>query len=71
MRKLDRSSIWTAYNAAQSEEKSRFVALLADLCSTVEQPEQGKGQTPAPALRHAVRCRLQGLRWLFCSQIHQ
>ncbi len=26
---------WTAYNAAQSEEKARFVVLLADLCSGV------------------------------------
>jgi hypothetical protein len=32
---------WTAYNAAQSEEKTRFAELLADLCSTVPQPEQG------------------------------
>ncbi len=29
---------WTNYNAAQSEEKHRFVELLADLCSTVPQP---------------------------------
>jgi hypothetical protein len=40
---------WTAYNAAQSEEKSRFVALLADLCSTVAQPAQmGKGRPRLP-----------------------
>ena len=39
---------WTAYNAAQSEEKTRFVALLADLCSTVEQPEQGMGRPRLP-----------------------
>src|SRR3712207_9098581 len=40
---------WTAYNAAQSEEKSRFVALLADLCGTVQQPEQrGKGRPRLP-----------------------
>lgn len=40
---------WTAYNAAQSEEKSRFVALLADLCSTVAQPKQeGKGRPRLP-----------------------
>jgi transposase len=34
---------WTAYNAAQSEEKTRFVALLADLCSTVPQPPRPPG----------------------------
>lgn len=41
--------MWTAYNAAQSEEKSRFVALLSDLCSTVTQPEQhGRGRPRLP-----------------------
>lgn len=40
---------WTAYNAAQSEEKTRFVALLADLCNTVPQPPQfGKGRPRLP-----------------------
>lgn len=49
MSHLDRSSNWTAYNAAQSEEKTRFVALLSDLCSTVPQPRQeGKGRPRLP-----------------------
>ena len=40
---------WTAYNAAQSEEKRRFVELLAELCSTVPQPKQeGKGRPRLP-----------------------
>jgi hypothetical protein len=39
---------WTAYNAAQSEEKHRFVELLADLCSTVPQPEQVMGRPRLP-----------------------
>lgn len=40
---------WTHYNAAQSEEKTRFVALLSDLCGTVAQPEQtGKGRPRLP-----------------------
>jgi hypothetical protein len=34
---------WTAYNAAQSEEKTRFVALLADLCNTIPQPPRPPG----------------------------
>src|SRR5215210_3548894 len=34
---------WTAYNAAQNEEKTRFVALLADLCATVPQPPRPPG----------------------------
>jgi hypothetical protein len=43
MKNLERSSTWTAYNAAQSEEKTRFVALLADLCNTVPQPPRPPG----------------------------
>jgi transposase len=40
---------WANYNAAQSEEKRRFVALLAELCSTVPQPPQtGKGRPRLP-----------------------
>ena len=40
---------WTAYNAAQTEEKTRFVALLSDLCSTIPQPKQaGKGRPRLP-----------------------
>ena len=40
---------WTAYNAAQTEEKHRFVALLADLCSSIEQPAQpGRGRPRLP-----------------------
>ena len=34
---------WTNYNAAQSEEKHRFVELLADLCRTVPQPPRPPG----------------------------
>jgi hypothetical protein len=40
---------WTVYNAAQSEEKRRFVELLADLCSTIPQPvQQGRGRPRLP-----------------------
>ncbi len=40
---------WTAYDAAQSEEKRRFAVLLAELCSTVPQPPQtGKGRPRLP-----------------------
>jgi transposase len=37
------SQNWTAYNAAQTEEKRRFVELLADLCSTIPQPPRPPG----------------------------
>jgi Transposase DDE domain len=40
---------WTAYNIAQSEEKHRFVELLADLCNAVPQPPQeGRGRPRLP-----------------------
>ena len=41
---------WPAYNAAKSEEKSRFMALLTDLCSGVPQPARlpGAGRSRLP-----------------------
>jgi len=44
---------WTTYNAASCEEKSRFVALLSDLCLTVPQPKQTRGR-PRLALTDMV-----------------
>jgi transposase len=39
---------WTAYNAAQVEEKDRFMELLADLCKGIRQPEQSNGRPKLP-----------------------
>jgi len=39
---------WTAYNAAQTQEKDRFMPMLADLCSTIPQPPQGRGRPRLP-----------------------
>jgi len=39
---------WTAYNTAQTEEKTKFVSLLSDLCKGVAQPEQGMGRRRLP-----------------------
>lgn len=40
---------WTAYNAAQTHEKERFLDLLRDLCSGVsELPHPKKGRPPLP-----------------------
>jgi transposase len=39
---------WSAYNAAKTEEKTRFAELLADLCSGIPQPEQVKGRPRLP-----------------------
>jgi transposase len=40
---------WPAYNEAQTTEKARFQALLADLCRDIKTPEQvGRGQRRMP-----------------------
>jgi transposase len=39
---------WTAYNAAQTNEKEKFQELLADLCKSIEAPEQGMGRKRLP-----------------------
>jgi predicted nucleic acid-binding Zn finger protein len=46
---------WPAYDAAQKNEKAEFLALLADLCGNVEEPERrsGKGRPPAPLAAQA------------------
>ena len=33
---------WPAYNAAQTEEKERFIVLLDALCKLIDQPPQAK-----------------------------
>jgi transposase len=40
---------WAAYNAAQTEEKTRFGILLADLCKGIPQPiHEGRGRPALP-----------------------
>lgn len=39
---------WTTYNAAQTEEKERFMVLLADLCRSIPEPERGNGRPRLP-----------------------
>jgi transposase len=46
---------WTAYNAAQTEEKDRFQVLLRDLCSGIQEPIQTKGR-PRVSLADQVFC---------------
>ncbi len=46
--KVTYSQDWSAYNAAQCEEKERFVPMLADLCSTLSRPYCGRGRPPLP-----------------------
>jgi transposase len=42
------SQEWSSYNRAQVEEKDTFLRLLADLCSSVEEPPQGRGRPRLP-----------------------
>jgi len=44
---------WPAYNAAQTNEKDKIQALLADLCKGIEEPVQEKGR-PRASLRDMV-----------------
>jgi hypothetical protein len=39
---------WKAYNAAQCAEKETFMPMLADLCSTIANPPQGRGRPRLP-----------------------
>jgi predicted nucleic acid-binding Zn finger protein len=42
------SQNWTAYNAAQTNEKTHFAALLRELCNGIAQPPQGRGRPRLP-----------------------
>ncbi|MGB9182195.1 MAG: transposase [Pyrinomonadaceae bacterium] len=39
---------WTAYNKAQTNEKSHFLALLYELCKSIEEPIQENGRPRLP-----------------------
>ncbi len=47
---------WAAYNAAQCEEKERLMPMLADLCSTIPNPPQGRGRPRLPMADMAFEC---------------
>jgi hypothetical protein len=46
--KVTYSQEWSSYNAAQCAEKDLFMPMLADLCSTIPNPPQGKGRPRLP-----------------------
>lgn len=46
---------WSAYNAAQSNEKVRVAELLRDLCSVIDNPMQGRGRPRLP-IADAIFC---------------
>ncbi len=45
---------WTAYNAAQTHEKERFLDLLRDLCSGVSEPLRPKNGRPRLPIQDAI-----------------
>jgi len=47
---------WPAYNAAQTEEKERFIVLLDALCGLVQQPPHTNGRPPLPLADMVFSC---------------
>src|SRR5262245_10128502 len=47
---------WPAYNAAQTEEKERFIVLLDALCKLVDQPIQANGRPRLPLADMVFAC---------------
>ena len=57
---------WPAYNAAQTSEKDTLMALLADLCAGIAQPERppGPGRPCLPLADMVYTGNDEGLRGL-------
>jgi len=53
------SQDWAAYNDAQRNEWRVFMELLADLCSQIEEPEQGMGRPSKPLGDMVYACALK------------
>jgi hypothetical protein len=53
------SQPWSAYNKAQTHEKEMFLPMLADLCSTLSNPEQGRGRPRLPISDMVFACILR------------
>ena len=47
---------WPAYNAAQTEEKERFIVLLDALCKLVDQPTTSNGRPRLPLADMIFAC---------------
>jgi transposase len=47
---------WPSYNAAQTDEKSKFVRLLSDLCWSVPEPVQANGRPRLPLSERVFAC---------------
>ena len=47
---------WPSYNAAQTDEKAKFVGLLSDLCRSVPEPVQANGRPRLPLSERVFAC---------------
>jgi transposase len=54
--KLRYKQVWSAYNTAQVNEKARFLVLLYELCSGIDEPIQMMGRTRIPISDIAFAC---------------
>jgi len=55
MGKRTYGQVWSAYNAAQVNEKDWFLRLLCALCLGIAEPEQSRGRTHLP-IRDVLFC---------------
>ena len=72
------SQNWPAYNAAQTEEKDRFLILLRDLCRGISEPDPqriGRPRIPLADAVFSVAFKVYSTvsgrpttRWMRCSQ---
>jgi len=62
---------WPAYNAAQTEEKARFIVLLDALCKLVEQPRASDGEPPLALCRYDPCLCLQDLCGFFLTPLYE
>ena len=63
---------WRAYNAAQINEKAKFLELLADLCRGVAEPERNAGSGPqaAAVADHVFACVFKVYSTLSVTAVH-
>ena len=61
---------WPAYNAAQTEEKARFIVLLDALCNLIDQPAQAKGRPRLPLADMIFACAYKVYVGLFLPPLY-
>ena len=62
---------WPAYNAAQTEEKARFIVLLNALCKLVDQPPQHNGRPRLPLADMIFSCVYESVCGFLLQTLHE